>query len=149
MPSLTGVIRSLDNFKIEHSFYVYKGQKSMGKRKYALKYGTLVGGLITLALFAFLFMYFYHLFDDMVLGKNDVLDEKFISNTFKGKDGFYNFNDSNSQVEAQLIVKAWDDKFWAEDFDIFNDEGPINTTSYLIVNATKLMKYIMPVAFIE
>ena len=84
-----------------------------------------------------------------MLGKNDVLDEKFISNTFKGKDGYYNFNDSNSQVEAQLIVKRWDDKFWDYKLDIFNDEGPKETPAYLIVNATKLMKYIMPVAFIE
>lgn len=48
-----------------------------------------------------------------------------------------------------MIVKAWDDKFWAEQYDIFNDEGPTHTPGYLIVNATKLMKYIMPVAFVE
>ena len=48
-----------------------------------------------------------------------------------------------------MIVKAWDDKFWDYNFDIFNDHGPINTTAYLIVNSTKLMKYIMPIAFIE
>ena len=47
------------------------------------------------------------------------------------------------------MVKAFDDEFWVEDFDIFYDYGPKNTSSYLIVNATKIMKYFTPVAFVE
>ena len=46
-------------------------------------------------------------------------------------------------------MKAFDDEFWANDFDIFYDSGPKNTSSYLIVNATKVMKYFTPVAFVE
>ena len=47
------------------------------------------------------------------------------------------------------MVKAFDSQFFGKDFDIFLDEGPTNNTDYLYVNATKINRYITPVAFLE
>ena len=48
----------------------------------------------------------------MLSGKNDKLREQFLSNTYN--DGFssFNFNKDNSSVQAQFIVKRFDDTFW-------------------------------------
>ena len=86
----------MDGFKVDHALYVYQQQKSKGTRKYSIYYGSVVGGVATMILFVFLFVYLYFLFGDMMNGKNDVLDEKFVSNAFQGKDGYYNFSASNS-----------------------------------------------------
>ena len=72
-----------------------------------------------------------------------------MSNTFEDGYGEFNFHSDHSSVQAQLIVKRFDDLFWNYDFDIFNDKGPSSTSSYLIVNDEKIKKYIDPVAFVE
>ena len=47
------------------------------------------------------------------------------------------------------MIKAFDDEFYENDFDIFFDGNPENNTDYLIVNASKVSRYITPVAFFE
>ena len=86
----------------------------------------------------------------MLNGTHDILNSKSKSNDFTGKYSQFSFNKHESQVQGELLVKAFDDGFWNDNnFDIFYDSGPVNTSSYLIVNATKIMKYFTPVAFVE
>lgn len=85
----------------------------------------------------------------MVDGKRDELHEKNISNEFYGSSGHYNFSKEDSQIEGQFLIKRFDDSFWTHNFDIFNEHGPLNTSSYLIINDTKVLRYITPVAFYE
>ena len=85
----------------------------------------------------------------MFNGTHDILNSKSKSNDFTGKYEKFSFNKHESQVQGEFLVKAFDDGFWTHDFDVFYDKGPVNTSSYLIVNATKIMKYFTPVAFVE
>ena len=75
-------------------------------------------------------------------------------NTFNDKTGHFNFTEKNDTFDGFFVAKAFDGDglFWKQNyknFDIFNDSGPKKIRSSLIVNATRLMRYITPLALLE
>ena len=87
-------------------------------------------------------------------GINDEFKSQRFPNTFNKKTGRFNFTEKNDTFDGYFVAKAFegDGDFWKKNYkkiDIFNDEGPKRIRSSLIVNATRLMRYITPLAFLE
>ena len=75
-------LKSLDMYKVEHNFFMFKNSKAKGKKDYNIHYGSHFGAILTIISYSIALMYFSDLLVKMMTGVNDTIVRKQMPNDF-------------------------------------------------------------------
>ena len=75
-------LKSLDMFKVQHNFYLYKNQKSKGKKNFGTSYGSYFGAIITIIVYSIAFIYLTEQLAIMISGRRDIINKQEFPNNF-------------------------------------------------------------------
>ena len=55
-------LKSLDMYKVEHNFFMFKNSKAKGKKDYTIYYGSYIGAFLTIFSYTMALTYLTNLF---------------------------------------------------------------------------------------